>query len=68
MSGRIARTLRVVRNGEPKSRPVDYWRKRSFEERLRETLSLHREGNELFKGGNPAFVFELRIREVVDER
>lgn len=63
MTGRIERTLRVIGEGERPSRPVDYWRGRSFSERLAATLALHREGNALFKGGTPPFSFRLRIRD-----
>jgi len=64
MSGRMERTIRLVRQGEAEPKQVRYWRTRPFEERLVETLNLHREGNELFRGGNPAFTYELRIRNV----
>ena len=62
MSDRIERTLRVVEVDEPARRPVDYWRTRSYEERLAEAFKLHREGNELFRGGNPPFLFQIEIR------
>lgn len=61
---RIERTIRVVAEGEPQPKPAAYWRTRSFSERLVETLKLHREGNELFRGGNPPFVYVLSRRHV----
>lgn len=64
MSRPMERTIRLVRQGEPEPKRVRYWRTRPLEERLFETLSLHREGNDLFLGGNPAFTYELRIRDV----
>ena len=50
--------------GERPARPVRYWRTRPLEERLRETLQLHREGNALFKGGDPAFTYVIQVRHV----
>lgn len=64
MSMRIERTIRVLAEGELRTKPAAYWRTRSFSERLAETLKLHREGNELFRGGNPPFVYVLRQRHV----
>ncbi|MBN8480176.1 MAG: hypothetical protein J0L88_01160 [Xanthomonadales bacterium] len=64
MTTRIERTLRVIKEGEVAPKPALYWRARSFEERLAETLKLHREGNELFRGGNPPFVHVIRMRDV----
>ncbi len=64
MNARIERTLRVIEDGETVPKPVVYWRTRSFEERLAETLKLHREGNDLFRGGNPPFVHVIRMRDV----
>ncbi|MEP6881628.1 MAG: hypothetical protein ABI866_06520 [Dokdonella sp.] len=64
MSGRVERTLRVIRDGEGLPKPVAYWRTRSYEERLTATLELHREGNELFRGGNLPFAHVFRIRHV----
>ncbi len=61
---RTSPTLRIVEAGEYRPRPVDYWRQRPVSERLAAVLALHREGNALFKGGNPPFSFELRIRHV----
>ena len=63
MSGRIERTIRIVQAGEALPRRTDYWRTRSREECLAETLKLHREGNELFRGGNPPFVFTITSRD-----
>jgi hypothetical protein len=64
MSVPVERTIRVVAESERRTKPAHYWRQRPFEERLLQTFALHREGNELFKGGNPPFVFELRLRDV----
>ncbi len=66
MSARIERTLRIydVAAGELPAKPVRYWRTRPLNERLRETLQLHRDGNALFKGGNPAFAYVIRVRDV----
>jgi|GEM_PF-1236905 len=64
MSARVARTIRVVAEGEARRRPVAYWRARSLAERLAETLKVHREGNDLFRGGNPPFVYVMRLRNV----
>ncbi|MGB3392331.1 MAG: hypothetical protein WA956_09225 [Stenotrophomonas sp.] len=60
----VARTLRFAAPEEQNAKASAYWRTRSPEERLAETLKLHREGNELFKGGNPAFVHQLELRHV----
>lgn len=60
----VARTLRFVAPDEQNVNACAYWRTRSPEERLAETLKLHREGNELFKGGNPGFVLQLEWRHV----
>lgn len=68
MSARIERTIRVVGEVDAERKPIDYWRTRSAAERLAETLRLHGEGNELFRGGNPSFVYEIRVRDVVDRR
>ena len=68
MNNRIERTLRVIPEGEAAPRPAAYWRTRPFEERLAEAMNLHRDGNELFKGGNPPFVFVIKVRHVVDPR
>ncbi|HRG16050.1 MAG TPA: hypothetical protein PLB00_08635 [Pseudomonadota bacterium] len=64
MSTRVQRTLTIVDTNEAPSRPVDYWRNRPLTERLNATLALHREGNELLRGGNPPFVFTLEIAHV----
>ena len=68
MSGRIERSLRVIPDGRAAPKPVTYWRTRSHEERMLETLKLHREGNELFRKGNPAFVYVIRTRNAEDQR
>ena len=46
------------------ARACAYWRTRPQEERLAETLKLHREGNELFKDGSQAFVHVMELRHV----
>ena len=68
MKTAIERTLRIydLDAGERPAKPVRYWRTRTPQERLRETLQLHREGNELFKGGNPAFAYVIRIRHAAN--
>jgi len=68
MSGRVERTIRVIDDGEAAPKQVTYWRTRSPTERLAETLRLHREGNELFRGGSPGFVYVMRTRDVDDSR
>jgi hypothetical protein len=60
----VVRTLRFVAPDERDAKPARYWRTRPLEERLTETLKLHREGNELFKGGNPVFVRVMELRHV----
>ena len=66
MTARVERTLRVsdMAAGDMPAKPVRYWRTRPMDERLRETLQLHHEGNALFKGGNPDFVYVMRVRHV----
>jgi hypothetical protein len=64
----VERTIRLVDDGKPVPRPGEYWLTRSFSERLAATLQLHREGNELFRGGNPPFVFDIRTRDVERSR
>lgn len=58
------RTMRFVAPEEQRASSARYWRSRPLEERLRETLALHREGNELFKDGNPPFVRVIEFRHV----
>ena len=61
----IVRTLRFVPPEEQHlARPAGYWRTLSPEERLRETLALHREGNDLFKRGSPGFRYIMEFRHV----
>ncbi|MFT4255504.1 MAG: hypothetical protein QM599_00845 [Pseudoxanthomonas sp.] len=60
----LVRTLRFVDADERNTKPSRYWRSRPMEERLAETLKLHREGNELFKGGNPGFIHVMEFRHV----
>ncbi|MGO1073070.1 hypothetical protein [Lysobacter sp. CA199] len=64
MNARIARTARFAAPEEQNSGSVRYWRSRPVEERLQETLNLHREGNELFKNGNPPFAYVIELRDV----
>lgn len=64
MSTSVARVIRVIKEDEGRPRAADYWRNRSFTERLEAVLALHREGNELFRGGDVPFRFELRVRHV----
>ena len=63
----VARILRFATPQERNAKASTYWRSRPPEERLAETLKLHREGNALFKGGNPAFVRQLELRHVRTE-
>jgi hypothetical protein len=63
----MSATVRMLRWIEPRAGgrwPNEYWRRLTPAERLAAVLSLHREGNALFKGGNPPFRFELRTRHV----
>jgi len=60
----LVRTLRFVVPEEQDHRSARYWRTRPPEERFRETLKLHREGNDLFKGGNPSFAYVIELRDV----
>ncbi|MEI2428632.1 hypothetical protein RDV84_00475 [Lysobacter yananisis] len=64
MTTGVVRTLRFVAPEERDAGTVRYWRSRPPEERLQETLNLHREGNELFKGGNPPFAYVIELRDV----
>ena len=60
----IVRTLRFAAPEEQNAPASRYWRTRPPEERLAETMKLHREGNELFAGGNPEFVRTMELRHV----
>ena len=60
----IVRSIRFLSPGEQQTKASVYWRTRPPEERLQETLKLHREGNALFKGGNPAFAYVIELRHV----
>lgn len=64
MSSRVERTLSIFDPNDDLPRQVNYWRSRPLSERLDATLALHREGNELLRGGNPPFVFTLEIAHV----
>ncbi|WP_147455544.1 hypothetical protein [Solilutibacter pythonis] len=55
--------VRWLQPGETPPSTVAYWRGRTHSERLAAVLQLHREGNALFKGGNPPFRFELRFSD-----
>ena len=68
MTRRIERTIRIVDGDTTPPSQVAYWRTRSPTDRLAEMLRLHREGNDLFRGGNPIFVYEIRTRHVGDPR
>jgi len=68
VSARVERTIRVVGDRETAVKRVAYWRTRSAEDRLAETLLLHREGNDLFRGGNPAFAYVIEMRDVDDRQ
>lgn len=68
MNRRIERTIRVFDGHKAAPSQVAYWRTRSPVERLEEMLRLHREGNDLFLGGNSDFVYTIRIRNVGDPR
>lgn len=58
------RSLRFTTIGERHADTHRHWAARSPGERLQATLALHREGNALFKGGDPAFVFQWKLRHV----
>jgi hypothetical protein len=58
------RNMRFVDAGERHERRSDYWRTRGTAERLQAVLALHREGNALFKGGQPHFVFQWTLTDV----
>ncbi|SDY69868.1 hypothetical protein SAMN04487939_10565 [Lysobacter sp. yr284] len=64
MSAGVVRTLRFVAPDEQNAGSSRYWRSRPLEERLQQTLNLHREGNELFKNGNPPFAYVIELRDV----
>ncbi|QWP76459.1 hypothetical protein J5226_23215 [Lysobacter sp. K5869] len=64
MNAGVVRTLRFVAPEEQGDGSVRYWRSRPPEERLQETLNLHREGNALFKNGNPPFAYVIELRDV----
>lgn len=64
MIPRIARTLRFVDHDSLAPSRAAARDLRSPSERLADTLALHREGNLLFKGGNPPFSFRLRYLDV----
>jgi hypothetical protein len=66
MNRRVERTIRVIDDHKATPSQVAYWRTRSPMERLEEMLRLHREGNDLFRGGNPDFVYIIRTRDVGD--
>jgi len=68
MNRRVERTIRVIDGHNASPSQVAYWRTRSSMERLEEMLRLHREGNDLFRGGHPDFVYTIRIRNVGDPR
>ncbi len=59
-----ARNLRFVNADERRERPADHWRTRSATECLQAVLALHREGNALFKGGNPPFARQWKLTDV----
>lgn len=66
MSARIERTLRIVEVGDAR-RPLRASRDaRTHSQRLADALALHREGNALFKGGNPPFAFVWEWRDAGD--
>jgi hypothetical protein len=60
----ITRALRFVPLEEQNIKPSRYWRTLTYEQRLLETIRLHKEGNKLFKGGNPPFVYVMEFRHV----
>lgn len=63
MSARIERTLRVVEFDSTRRAPLASRDERNHSQRLADTLALHREGNLLFKGGNPPFAFVWEWRD-----
>lgn len=61
MSGDGPRVLRMTTPDAVRDERAGYWRGRSHAERLAAVLALHREGNALFKGGNPPFAFRWTL-------
>ncbi len=61
MSGDGPRVLRMTTPEAARDACAGYWRERSHAERLAAVLALHGEGNALFKGGNPPFVFRWTL-------
>ena len=59
------RRLRFTSPGERRAETHQHWAAGSPAERLQATLALHREGNNLFKGGHPGFVFQWKLRHVI---
>ncbi|MDE2408058.1 MAG: hypothetical protein KGL91_09380 [Xanthomonadaceae bacterium] len=64
MSTLPERSLRFMNAGEQRAAASRHWHARSPAERLQAALALHREGNALFKGGNPAFIFQWELHHV----
>ena len=64
MNAQPQRSLRFLEADERQAAASRHWHARSHAERLQAAFALHREGNALFKGGNPAFVFQWELRHV----
>ena len=61
MNAASAHNMRFVDDTEQRKRLAGHWITRSPSERLQAVLALHREGNALFKGGNPPFVRQWKL-------
>ena len=62
MSNPSERSLRFVNTDQRQDRLHQYWKTRNVSERLQAALSLHREGNALFKGENPNFIYTIEFK------
>ncbi|MCC7096028.1 MAG: hypothetical protein IT472_02450 [Thermomonas sp.] len=61
MNNAPIRRLQFVDADQRQQRNLGYWRQRSTGERLHAVLTLHREGNALFKGGHPPFTLQWKL-------
>lgn len=64
MSSPSERSLRFVNADQRQDCLHQYWKTRNVSERLQATLSLHHEGNALFKGGHQPFIYQWELRHV----
>ena len=63
MTDRIERVISSFSLGE-QPKQVHHWRTRPVAERLAETFRLHREGNDIFRGGNRPFTYTFEPFDV----